>query len=221
MTTPDPPRAAVGRFRLTLGRGSLLAAVLLAIAIATTTTYRSDSEAKAGAKPAFDPAKYAAKTYGPKVVPAIKKDAVDLATLHKALTDDPNAAGKRYGHRAGAGAYSYAVTLTGTAGTARGGLLPVTVAGLGKDTRVSVQIGPAVSGTALRDAAGFIKFSQFVNQVDYADAATALNARVKSQVLKGFDAAAAKGDKLTVTGAMTPLTPDVLTITPIAIEEAS
>ncbi|MEU3619493.1 DUF2291 family protein [Streptomyces sp. NPDC006872] len=60
--------------------------MLLVVAIGATTTYRSDSEATAGAKPEF-------------------------------------------------------------------GLLQVTVPGLGK-TRVSVQIGPVINGSALRDAPG-------------------------------------------------------------------
>jgi predicted lipoprotein len=222
MNTPapeGPERGAAGR-RLTLGRGSLIAAALLAIAIAATTTYRSESEAGAGGKPGFDPAAYAARTYGPKVVPAIRKNAVDITTLHEAMADGMEAAGKRHGHRAGTGPYSYAVTLTGTAGPARGGLMEVTVPGLA-DARVSVQVGPALNGTALRDAVGFIEFGQFVNQVDYADAATALNAEVKATVLKKFDAAAAEGEQVEVTGAMTPLTADVLTVTPISIESTS
>ncbi|MGY0063995.1 DUF2291 family protein [Streptomyces sp. LZ34] len=224
MTTADLAGAegstAGRRNWLTLGRGSLIGLALLVIAIAVTTTYRSGSEAKAGGKPEFNPAKYAADTYEPKVVPAIKKNAVDITTLHKAMAADPEAAGRRYGHRSGTGPYSYAITLTGTAGAARSGLMPVTVHGL-SNARVSVQIGPAINGTALRDAPGFITFGQFTNQVEYADAATGLNAAMKVKLLKSFDASSAKGKKITVTGAMTPLTADVLTITPISIETAS
>ncbi|MFE7993975.1 DUF2291 family protein, partial [Streptomyces shenzhenensis] len=205
---------------LTLGRGSTVALLLVIIAVALTTTYRSDSTARADAKPKFSPAEYAADTYEPKVVPAITKNAVDIVTLHKAITTDSEAAGRRYGHRPGTGPYSYSVTLTGTAGTAQSGLLQVTVPDLGK-TRVSVQIGPAVNGTALRDAPGFIAFGQFTNQVDYADAATALNTAMKADVLKSFSAAAVKGKTITVIGAMTPLTADVLTVTPVSIEAAS
>ncbi|MER6961391.1 MULTISPECIES: DUF2291 domain-containing protein [unclassified Streptomyces] len=224
MTTGQPPRvrsdAADRRNWLTLGRSTLLALALLVVAIGATTTYRSDSEATAGAKPEFDAAKYGADTYEAKVVPAIKKNAVDITALHQAMAADSAAAGRTYGHRAGTGPYSYAVTLTGTAGEARSGLLQMTVPGLDK-TRVSVQIGPAINGTALRDAPGFIAFGQFTNQVDYADAATALNTEMKAKLLKSFDPAAVKGKKITVTGAMTPLTADLLTITPISIETVS
>ena len=40
---------------------------------------------------------------------------------------------------------------------------------------VAVQIGPVIRGTALRDASGFIQFSDFTNQSEYAAAANALN----------------------------------------------
>ncbi|WP_326759040.1 DUF2291 domain-containing protein [Streptomyces phaeochromogenes] len=224
MTTPDvtsADRKPAGPWAwLTLGRGCWAALVLLVTVIGLTTTYQSSSTADAQSKPKFDPAQYASKTFMAKVVPAVKKNAVDITTLHKAIAADPEAAGQRYGHRAGTGPYSYSVSLTGTAGEARSGLLPVTMNGLGK-VRVSVQIGPVVSGTALRDAPGFIKFGQFTNQVEYADAATALNAEMKTKVLASFDAEATDGKKVTVIGAMTPLTGDVLTITPVSIEVAS
>ncbi|MFC9608234.1 DUF2291 family protein [Streptomyces niveus] len=223
MTTTDlapADRKPAGRLTwLTLGRGSLAALLLLVVVIGLTSTYQSGSEADLQAKPRFDPVKYASKTFTSKVAPAIEKNAVDIATLHKAIAANPEAAGQRYGHRAGSGPYSYSVALTGTAGKARSGLLPVTVEGLGK-ARVFVQIGPVVSGTALRDAPGSITFGQFTNQVEYADAATALNTEMKKKVLASFDAADTDGKKVTVVGAMTPLTGDVLTITPVSIEAA-
>ena len=49
------------------------------------------------------------------------------------------------------------------------GLLAVKVAG-SKGVSVNLQVGPAINGTSLRDAAGFITFNQFINQNDYADA---------------------------------------------------
>jgi ABC-type glutathione transport system ATPase component len=73
---------------------------------------------------------------------------------------------------------------------------------------VSLQVGPAINGTAIRDAAGFINFNQFVNQVDFADAATALNSEVKAKVLKGIDPKSLKGKKVSFTGAFTALGTD-------------
>ncbi|GLZ11569.1 lipoprotein [Actinomadura sp. NBRC 104425] len=206
--------------RLTLGRVCLVALVVLIGAILADTTYRSDDAQPAGQAQKFDAAKFGAENYESKVVPAIQQKAVDIVTLHKAIAADSEAAGRKYGNREGTGPYSYAVSLTGTAKEAEGGLLRVDVPDL-DDARVSVQIGPAVNGTALRDAVGFIKFGQFTNQVEYADAGTALNNQVKAKVLASLDVDALKDKKVTVVGAMTPLTPDVLTITPVSIKAAS
>ncbi|WAX76913.1 DUF2291 family protein [Streptomyces sp. KMM 9044] len=214
----DGRNAGRGRW-LTLGRGSLIALVLLVTAIAATTTYRSADSSAAGGPAKFDAEEYGAATY-PKAVSAIEKRAVDIVTLQRAIAADSDAAGARYGTREGTGPYSYAVRLTGTAGAVRGGLLPVTVPGTGK-ARVSVQVGPAVNGAALRDATGFITFGQFTNQVEYADAGTALNNQLKSEVLAGLRPGSLDGQKITVVGAMTPLTGDVLTVTPVSVEASS
>jgi predicted lipoprotein len=104
------------------------------------------------------------------------------------------------------------------AGAPENGVLPVTVKGVPKNTSVSVQIGPALPGTAVRDATGEISFGQFVNQVEFADAATALNNEIKAQVLKGLEPGSLEGERVTFTGAFAYLAPNVITITPVRLE---
>jgi predicted lipoprotein len=193
--------------------GGLVALVVL-IALALDSTTRSDTAPRETGRVTFDPAAYGAKTY-PKVVAEIEQRAVPIDELAEALDDDPDAAGERFGKRQGTSPYNFAVTGSGKAGKAEGGLLPVQVKGLG-DTQVNLQIGPAINGTALRDAVGFITFDQFVNQVDYADAATALNSEVKAKVLK--DVGDLEGRTVDFTGAFTFLAPTVMTVTPVALE---
>jgi predicted lipoprotein len=100
------------------------------------------------------------------------------------------------------------------------GSVEVRVPGVTK-TVIGIAVGPVLVGTALRDAVGFIDFSQFTNQIDYADAATAINAKVKTEVLKGLDPATLKGKKVSFAGAFQLLdvqsilvTPTKLTVTP-------
>jgi predicted lipoprotein len=196
--------------------GTLIVVVVL-IVLALDTTTRSDSAPRVTGRAVFDPVAYGEKNYDAKVVPEIEKRAVSLDELAAALKDDPDAAGERYGTRQGTSPYNFAVKGEGTAGKPEGGLLPVKVEGL-KDTAVNIQIGPAINGTSLRDAVGFITFNQFVNQVDYADAATALNNQVKAKVLKGLDADSLDGKKVSFTGAFTALVPNTITVTPIRLE---
>jgi predicted lipoprotein len=197
----------------------LAAALVVAAAMGLSTEYRSTGSSTAAQQQKFDPARYGADTYRSKVVPAIERSATPLPELFAALTADKEAAGQRYGHRQGTGPYSFAVKGEGVAGTVNGSLLAVTGTGLPDTTRVSVQVGPAINGTALRDAAGFITFGQFLNQVEYADAATALNNEMRTTLLTGLDPATLNGKKISFTGAFSFLTPTVITITPVAVEE--
>jgi predicted lipoprotein len=196
--------------------GALVVVVVL-IALALDTTTRSDTAPRVTGRVMFDPAAYGEKNFDAKVVPEISKRAVAITELVPAIEDDADAAGEKFGARQGSSPYNFAVKGEGVAGEPRGGLLPLTVKGL-KDTKVNVQIGPAINGTALRDAVGFINFNQFVNQVDYADAATALNTQVKTKVLKGLDAATLDGKTVSFVGAFSLLTPSIVTITPVSLE---
>jgi predicted lipoprotein len=197
----------------------IVVAVLVVAAMALDTTVKDSSAPKttAGGRAVFEPAKYGAKTF-PKAVSTIDQKAQPLPQLVTAIRKNLDAAGKQFGHREGTSPYNFATRGEGVAGTAKSGLLPVRIAGVPKGTTVSLQIGPAINGTAIRDAVGFISFNQFVNQVDYADAATALNTEVKTKVLKGVDPQSLKGKKVSFTGAFTALGPTVVTVTPTKLE---
>jgi predicted lipoprotein len=194
-------------------------AVLVVAAMALDTTYKDSDAPKttAGGREAFVPAKYGAETY-PKAVAALEKEAQPLPQLVTAIREDLDAAGEQFGHHEGTSPYSFATSGEGVAGKVKRGLMPVRVAGVPKSTTVSLQVGPAINGTAIRDAAGFISFNQFVNQVDFADAATALNTQVKAKVLKGIDPQSLNGKRVSFIGAFTALGSTVVTITPTKLE---
>lgn len=179
----------------------------------------------AGGTKKFDATAYANGIWSSKVVPAAQQGAVDAATLLPALRADQQGASARYGKQAGTGSpYSFLVKGTGTVTDATTGnavgSIQVQVPGVGK-TDVNLAVGPAFVGTAIRDAVGFIKFGQFTNQIDYADAATALNAKVKATVVGGVDLKSIKGKKVTFTGAFQLLAPSSVMVTPITLAVAS
>ena len=221
--TPRTPAAAQ---RLPRGRRTgrrrrvvtVVAVVALLAAMAASTQVRSTEAAEQQAAAAtFDPQAWAAKTY-PGQAEAITTSAVDLAQLLGEVAADPQAAGERYGHQTGATSpFTYPVKTTGTAGEVKGTFLTLDVPGLPAGTTVRVQTGPAITGTAVRDATGTIAFGQFTNQVDYADAGTALNDQVRTAVLAGVDAAALAGRQVSVVGAVSLLTPASLAITPVQL----
>jgi len=186
--------------------------------MALSTTYRSTSSTIETGPKKFDAQSYGKKTYASKVVPAIEERAVELSVLAPLLQDDPQAAGAKYGRRAGTSPYAFPVKGQGIAGKPVSNLLPVKVEGLPEGTTVNIQIGPAVNGTSLRDAVGFIKFGQFTNQVEFADVATALNREMRAAVLDPLDRTTLAGKSIAFTGAFTFLTPTLFTITPVQLE---
>lgn len=198
-----------------------LAAVALIAAMAASTEVRSTEAAEQQAAAAtFDPQGWAAKHY-PEQAQAITADAVDLSQLLTQVAADPAGTGQRYGHQTGpTSPFTYPVSTTGTAGAVQGSFLNLQVPGLPAGTTVRVQIGPAITGTAVRDATGTVEFGQFTNQVDYAAAGTALNDQVRTGVLAGLDPAGLAGRQVNVVGAVSLLTPTSIAITPVQLQVA-
>jgi predicted lipoprotein len=195
-------------------------ALLAAIAATTTTVSASDPEAAGAGGETFDAVQYAEEKYAGEVVPTIQENAVPITELLPQIIEDPEAAGEQYGHRSGASSpYAYPTSGEGVAGAVDGTLLPLTIEGLPDEVEVMLQIGPAINGTALRDATGLVDFNDFLNQIEYANAATELNNKVKSDVLADFDAAAAEGKTVRFVGAFAfGSNPQVIQITPVELE---
>jgi predicted lipoprotein len=197
--------------------GALVALVVLIAAIASTKVLSVGEAAEASQAGAFEPADYAAEHFDEDIVPVITDEAADLSTLLSDLAGGADEAD--FGHSAGtSSAYSFPVTFTGVAGTPNGSILPVTVEGVAEGTVVQVQIGPAINGTAIRDATGTVDFNDFTNQLEFQEVATELNTLVKEQVLADVDPATIAGQTITVTGAFTRVNPSLVSVVPISLE---
>lgn len=213
---PEAARRPALKKRPQLGRilSIGLPILLLLIVVTGTKWVGLDSTAAAGPK-VFTPATYGKKTF-PKQQAAIVKKAVPAATLAAAIAKDQAAATKQYGVPGDTGA-EFAVSFTGTAGKPESGVYPITVPGLPKDLLVRVQMGPAINGTGIRDATGTIKFGDFTNQIDYQNAASALNNELKTEVLSKVDAANLQGKTVDVTGVFQLINPKGWLVTPVKV----
>ena len=199
--------------------GAAVALVVIVVAGFNVKVVSLEDVAAENAAQQFNPVAFVDENYDSVIVPYITDNAVDLATLVAALDD--GAEESEYGNTSGASsAYAFPVTFTAVAGELKAPILPVTVEGLPDGVTVQIQVGPAVSGTALRDVTGEVDFNDFSNQLEYQTAANELNNRVKTTVLEGFDAAAAKGATITVTGAYLRVNPNLISVVPISIEVA-
>lgn len=130
-------------------------------------------------------AKLVDETLTAKLLPLVAQSALSVADLRAAITTDIDAAGKAHGHRgAGEGAaWNFAVKGTGKVTEAnlesRARKAQVDTDGDGK-ADVTLQLGPVIKGTALRDLAPFYDFNDFRDQIEFAKLGRALNDRVSA-----------------------------------------
>ncbi|XBS68225.1 DUF2291 family protein [Acerihabitans sp. KWT182] len=111
--------------------------------------------------------------WGPKILPAARRQALDWPALKQAQeklagTDTKSTYSK------------FSAKVSGVDADGMERKLTLNVNG---DT-VLLQLGPVIKGNAVRDAAGFIHFEDFKNQVQFAQVARALN----KQALSGLPA---------------------------------
>jgi predicted lipoprotein len=94
--------------------------------------------------------------------------------------------------------------------------------GTGASTRVALQVGPVLRGTALRDALPFIQFTDFVNQIDHAAVASELNERALQSAIGRTAPESLEGKTVSFRGAATTVTrsglPDVIEIVPVVLQ---
>lgn len=169
----------------------------------------------------FNAKAYVAKIWDSKVIPYVHSSPADIGTVLTAIAKDPEAAGKKYGQRAGEGQpWTYMVKgdglITAVDVVSRHGTAKVEVMVAGKPTTVIIQVGPVIFGTALRDSLPFIAFGDFVNQIDFAEVSRALNDKATA----GFAAEmnGEEGKTVSFVGAATaPSGSTPLTITPVLL----
>jgi predicted lipoprotein len=141
----------------------------------------------------FDAVAYVDGIWASRVVPQIEATAVAVAAFLDAST--PGASGTR------TGAVGLEGVILSVDTASRVGVVLVDVDPIDGRADASMQIGPVLRGTALRDALDFIRFTDFTNQIEFAAVAGALNDRVRSGVLGAIDVGALEGRRVRAIGA--------------------
>jgi predicted lipoprotein len=169
-----------------------------------TTRPIEDTNASSSAEAPFDARSYVDAQWAPKLLPAVLDSAVEARVLLDALAASPDAAGRKYGHREGMGEFHFAVKGEGRVVAvdtrSRVGLLLVDVAPFDNRPDVSIQTGPVLRGSSLRDFTGLVRFTDFANQLEFADVGNELNDRVLATVLAGVDLKNARGRSASFAG---------------------
>jgi predicted lipoprotein len=209
-----------------LGLALFLTLICAACSLYTVRPLTASGGQPAGTQQAFDPQAYVNSIWESRVVPTVVKRANDASAVLVALKTNRSAAQKRYGYQEGDGPYTFLVKGSGRVvsvnTTSRNGTLGIDLPPYSGRPDLYLQIGPVILGTAIRDGVGFIHFGQFVNQIQYAEVADALNARAV-RVASQIDLAHIKGQMLTFYGVFALADPTYVLVVPVklAVEGAA
>jgi predicted lipoprotein len=171
----------------------------------------------------FDADKSVASIWEPKVIPYFEKKAGLFPQVRELAAKSPDEAGAKFGYRAKSEGtpWTLMVKIDGIVVAAntesRAATIDVDVSGQGKADAV-VQIGPAIRGTAIRDALDFVSFNDFTNQIDFAQFGKAFNTHVYHETLEKLARESLIGRKVSVLGAYPFVsTADKPLVTPVDI----
>jgi predicted lipoprotein len=207
---------------------SVLAAVMAGALVCSCRFIPTADVAALGSGPsqskgAFDPDKMVAAEWAAKVVPYFEKKAGPFAEVRDLAAKSPDEAGARFGYKpkSGDSPWTLIVKLEGVIVEAntesRAATIGVDATGKGK-ADATVQIGPALRGTAIRDALDFVSFNDFTNQIDFARYAKAFSLYVNHEILEKLPRNSLVGRKVMVIGAYPLSAPgETPLITPVEV----
>ena len=167
-----------------------LLAVLLTATLPACKIVKTDAGGTAAnsAGEAGDDARIAAlldQTFATQLLPHVAERALPVADLRAKITADLPAAAASHGHR-GAGdgaAWNFAIRGEGRVTEAnlesRARTAKLDTDGDGT-ADLTLQLGPVIKGTALRDFAPFYNFNDFRDQIEFAKLGRAINDRVSA-----------------------------------------
>ena len=170
----------------------------------------------------FNADAYVDSIWESKVVPTVAEKAIDLVTLLAALDADAEAAKKQFGIRDGDGPTHFIVkgegVITRADSSSPHRTMTIRLPKYRGKAEITMQIGPVFRGTALRDAVGFIKFNEFVNQLQYAEVSAKLHDRVAYKVVEDINPASKQGKAVSFYGVFTLNESEKIMITPVRLE---
>ena len=172
-------------------------------------------------KKGFDAKAYVDNIWQSKIIPTISKEANEITFILDELFKNKEVTEEKYGGRSGTGSYSFMIKGKGeviSLNTAsRVGTLSVKLEKQ-YDSEIFITLGPVIKKDSIRDAVKFIKFNDFVNQLDFADVSRIIKVRVLNEIIGPLNLKEITGKKLKFEGAITFDRKDKIYITPTKIE---
>ena len=172
-------------------------------------------------KKGFDAKAYVENIWQSKIIPTISEDANEITFILDELFKNKEITEEKYGGRSGTGSYSFMIKGKGeviSLNTAsRVGTLSIKLEKQ-YDSEIFITLGPVIKKDSIRDAVKFIKFNDFVNQLDFADVSRVIKVRVLNEIIGPLNLKEITGKKINFEGAITFDRNDKIYITPTNID---
>jgi predicted lipoprotein len=172
----------------------------------------------------FDANTYVDKVWDSKAIPYFESKAVDLLDLLKSVNGNFSEAGKKYGitNASSIGSYDFVVKgkvkVVKVNAELRARTLECTLPGYNGNVKITLQMGPVFTSSAIRDSLSFVKFEDFQNQVVFDSVSDAFNKHVYDNVISKIDINTLVGKNLTFIGAFTGDDPSNVSIIPVELK---
>ncbi len=204
-----------------------LALSLSACKIVKTSDTASKSETGGGASDQSDMAARVDGMWDAEIMPHLEKAATELTGLKAAIASGLDAAGEAHGYRSQAegSPWNFPVRFVGSIVAAktdtRAATAEVDVDGDGVSD-ATVQLGPVIKGTTLRDVLPFVDFTAFRDQIEFAQLSRAMNTKAYDRTLAQLPRENLVGQRVAVLGAFTLKGADSpILVTPVTLEPAA
>ena len=172
-------------------------------------------------KKGFDAKAYVENIWKSKIIPTISKEAEDITFILDELFKNKEVTEENYGGRSGTGSYSFMVKgkaeITSLNTASRVGTLSIKLEKQ-YESEIFITLGPVIKKDSIRDAVKFIKFNDFVNQLDFADVSRIIKVRVLNEIIGPLNLKEITGKIINFEGAITFDRKDKIYITPTKIE---
>ena len=172
-------------------------------------------------KKGFDPVSYVEEIWYSKIIPTISNDSEEITFMLDELFSNKELAEEKYGHRSGTGSYSFMVNgkaeIIGLNKESRVGTIELKLS-KDYDAKIFITIGPVIKKDSIRDAVKFIKFNDFVNQLDFAGVSRIIKTRVMNEIIGPLNLNNIIGKKISFEGAITFDRNDKIFITPTMLD---
>ncbi len=172
-------------------------------------------------KKGFDPVSYVEEIWYSKIIPTISNESEEITFMLDELFKNKELAEEKYGHRSGTGSYSFMVNgkaeIIGLNKESRVGTIELKL-NKNYDAQIFITIGPVIKKDSVRDAVKFIKFNDFVNQLDFAGVSRIIKTRVMNEIIGPLNLNNIIGKQISFEGAITFDRNDKIFITPTMLD---